>query len=151
MRKRYHRSDEAALAAQLKAEADADVPRYSSLLHERIMRRIRGSEVRIMERRGGWLKWGWGLAVAAGIVLALWIWGGGAAWFGHEGQRPVEVVQTNVPPVPAVEEYVHRTAVAALARLDAKIDEGKLAYLDEDAMRLARFVLDQASVLPFGR
>jgi len=147
-----HQDDvtEARLAAALKEEAERGTPVYSELLHARIMRRIgmagavggRGTD---RARRWVW----YATAAAAVIVLGLWAWnsefwqsGGGGA------TNPGNRVVAGGSLVPPVGELLGRTVAMAQERLDAELAEGQLAYLDQDAKRLARFVVDQIAVVP---
>ncbi|MCY2950738.1 MAG: hypothetical protein NTU53_02025 [Planctomycetota bacterium] len=149
MKRRYVNGDEERLAAELRGEAGRGGPGYSQILHERIMRGVRTAGDGVEMKGGGVMRWSIGAAAAAVIVVGLWMWGRGPVEQGGQ-VSPGVVAKKEIPGVPAVDEIFERTAASAYAKLEAKLDEVKLAYLDDDAKQLARFVLDRTSVLPVG-
>jgi len=145
---RYMNEDEREIAERLRREALAQTPEYSPLLHQRMMNYVRTVSARSAHSMDGGRP---GLprmrisavsAAAALILLSLLVWSG---WFGGR-QSPV-VVGPKAPPLPDVKIF-EQTAADAYAQLQAKLAEGQLAYLDQDARRLANFVLDTTRVLP---
>lgn len=149
MTRRYARSDEAKRATELRAEATREGPAYSQALHARIMRVVGSAGPAHEQRSGRPMWWAWvPVAAAAAIAVVVWI---GWPRSNVGPALPLQVVERRErPAMPPIDE-IRRTAASAYARLEAKLDEGKLAYLDDDAKRLASFVLDNTRVLPVRR
>jgi hypothetical protein len=126
------------LAVQLRREAQENSPPFSPLLHERVMGSIflasaRSRATPAARWRRPVARWPITGALAASIALAFLL---------HPWKSAT--VPISLPPRQAVAAVVATLLDPATQRLQA----ARYAYLDKDAQRLTRYVIDQVDVLP---
>lgn len=120
------------LEEQLRREAALDRPEFSPLLHARIMAALPTQQAPARRHATAWS------ALAATILLAIGLW----AWRPGIQTRPptsppLAVVPPRLPDLPSLMPPQRRQ------QLEQELWESRLAYLDQDAQRLGRFLLDQ--------
>ncbi|MGE5610509.1 MAG: hypothetical protein ACM359_14760 [Bacillota bacterium] len=153
MTRRYTQLDEQKLAEALKSEALRHTPAHSEMLHARIVQRIRmaaevspSSSRRVRSAattRISLASWYWlSLPVAAMIILSLCLGSFQSKSPTPSNPAPRLIARATRPTIPAVDEICEQVASKAYDRLEAQLQERHLAYLDDDARRLAHFVLD---------
>lgn len=162
MIRRHTHLDEQTLAETLKTEALRHTPHHSQVLHARIMQRIdslsprrdrseattRISSLPAHEARRTPFRHWIPLAAAAAILLCLWLWSSQFRKPAASPPTPPAIARDARPTIPAVDEICQQVAAKAYDRLEAQLKERQLAYLDDDARRLAHFVLDCTTPLP---
>jgi hypothetical protein len=132
------------LAQPLKTQAQETTPRFNPLLHERIMQRIQtASDAGMHSTEMGPARMHWPLytSLAAAAVLALALWLYHARMPSHR-----DIAKAGPPSIPTDALFTH--AIAAENKAASKLSEYRLAYLDEDARNLGRFLKSQLDLLP---
>jgi hypothetical protein len=150
MTRRYTHVDEQKLAEALKTEALRHTPAHSEMLHARIMQRI-STPAKLSpspSRRVRSVATTRISLAAAMIILSLCLWSFQSKDPATSDPTPRAIARNTRPTIPAVNEICEQVAANAYGRLEAQLQERQLAYLDDDARRLAHFVLDCTTPLP---
>jgi hypothetical protein len=145
-------NDDSALAKALRQEADALTPEFNALLHERIMRRVRGAAERasrqsayVMAGEGTatWqVRWLWRLGFGGGLaaacvvaVLAMW-------QLNRPAEEPAASLVSLPTPAGLLEDHVAPVGEEALAMLD----DDTLEAVALDLAELGEFVRGQLAL-----
>jgi hypothetical protein len=127
------------LAAELQREAQDATPVFSELLHARVMQVVRAQTPRRAPR---WRIVAAGLAAAIALAAGLWAW--------HALAQPtLPPIARDVSPSPVpVTALPQLPALPPATHWEHELWDGRLAYLERDAQRFGRFLIDQVSVAP---
>ena len=140
------------LAEELKREAEWTAPAFSDRLHDRVMQQLneaRSSVDSTLERSASTSvdEWPWRigprrLALAAVLALVIGLW----ALSLRETSPPISgnpqpPAGPGIASIDALDpDRLLATARPAGQRLELRLEEARLAYLDQDARELAEFV-----------
>jgi hypothetical protein len=131
-------TDRDSLAQRLRAEAEEGMVPFSNSLHQRIMRDLQSARMLSANsaRRRFWPMPA--LAAAAGILIGVLV------------DREVMVRQAPVKPSVAELNFPLNALAKAISPIEDRLLQARFGYVDQDATRLARFVVSQLDVLPIG-
>jgi hypothetical protein len=132
-------TDRDPLAQRLRAEAEAGPVPFSHSLHQRVMRDLQNARMLPANpvRRRFWP--GPALAAAAAILIGLLV-----------ERREVTVPQPPVNPSVSEVNFPLNALANAVSPIEDRLIQARFGYVDQDAGRLARFIVSRLDVLPMG-
>jgi hypothetical protein len=131
-------ADRDPVAQQLRAEAEAGMVPFSQSLHQRVMHDLQNARMLPANpvRRRFWPVPA--LAAAAAILIGVLV------------ERDVMVHQPLVNPSVPELNFPLNALANAVSPIEDRLIQARFGYVDQDARRLARFVVNQLDVLPMG-
>ena len=128
------------LEQRLRAEAEQQSPAFSMALHQRIMANLKGEPAIRQVPQGRRMNWWTPVLAAAAILLVIFGLSRRMGSGGHGNQQ--------LQDIPAQLTSTIGSLLNSAGPVEEQFSQAKYGYVDQDAHRLANFVIGQLDVLP---